>query len=171
MTWKPFAVATLLAAAPLAAQHPAMPRHPMTGDPMGMQELMGPTMKVMLYMPQHLLARQEALGLTPDQVGRLTSLRDASQAAQDAAMSDAKAHLQALGQAADAPTPDTSALKIHFQAAHAAMGQAHWLSLAAAVQAKAALNDAQRTKVTVWADSMQAWMQQHRQMMKPSRSR
>jgi hypothetical protein len=32
------------------------------------------------------------------------------------------------------------------------------------------LNDAQGTKLKAWADSMQAWMQQHRHMMKPSES-
>ena len=170
MTWKLLMVATLLAAAPLGAQQPAAPGHQMMGEPMGMQEMMEPMMHVMLYTPQHLLARKDALGLTADQVARLTALRNASQAGQEAAISDAKAHMEELRQVAEAATPDTSAVKVHFQAAHAAMGKAHWLSLVSAVQAKAVLNDAQRTKLKVWADSMQAWMQQHRHMMKPSQS-
>jgi hypothetical protein len=41
--------------------------------------------------------------------------------------------------------------------------------LASAAQARAVLNDAQRATVQVWADSMQAWSQQHRQMMPPRR--
>src|SRR6266699_3684203 len=134
-----------LAAAPLAAQQPMPPMGHMMGDPMAMQEMMGPMMQVMLYTPQHLLARKDALGLTADQVGRLTTLRGATQAAQDAAMGEAKAHMQELEQAA--------------------MGKARWLALASAVQARAILNDAQRAKLNAWADSMQTWMHQHRQMM------
>ena len=159
-----------LAAAPLAAQQPMPPMGHMMGDPMAMQEMMGPMMQVMLYTPQHLLARKDALGLTPDQIGRLTTLRTATQAAEDAAMREAKTHMQELEQAANAAASDTSALKTHFQAAHAAMGKAHWLALASAVQGRAVLNDAQRTKLKAWADSMQTWMQQHRQMMKPGES-
>src|SRR2546426_5646208 len=34
--------------------------------------------------------------------------------------------------------------KVHFQAAHGAMGKAHWAMLASAVQARAVLSDAQR---------------------------
>jgi len=85
-------------------------------------------------------------------------------------MGEAKAHMQELEQAANDATPDTSVLKTHFQAAHGAMGKAHWLALASAVQARAILNDAQRTKLKAWADSMQTWMHQHRQMMKPGES-
>src|SRR5881392_1999087 len=88
-----------LAAGRLAAQQPAHPMHPMMDDPMAMQEMMGPMMQVMLYTPQHLLARQDALGLTADQVGRLTTLRGATQAAQDAAMGEAKASIHELAQA------------------------------------------------------------------------
>jgi len=159
-----------LAAGRLGAQQPAHPMHPMMDDPMAMQEMMGPMMQVMLYTPQHLLARKDALGLTADQVARLTTLHGATQAAQDAAMGEAKAHVQELAQVTSAAAPDTNALKTHFQAAHAAMGKAHWLALASAVQARAILNDAQRTKLKAWSDSMQTWMEQHRQMMKPSES-
>jgi len=159
-----------LAAAPLAAQQPMPPMGHMMDDPMAMQEMMGPMMQVMLYTPQHLLARKDALGLTADQVGRLTTLRAATQAAQDAAMGEAKAHMQELEQAANAAAPDTGAMKTHFQAAHAAMGKAHWLALASAVQSRAVLTDSQRAKLKAWADSMQTWMQQHRQMMKPGES-
>ena len=61
-------------------------------------------------------------------------------------------------------------MKTHFQAAHAAMGKAHWLALASGVQARAVLTDPQRAKLRAWADSMHTWMQQHREMMKPSES-
>lgn len=162
-------LALAFGAAPLVAQQPA-PRHEMMGDPMDMQDMMAPMMQVMLFAPQHLLARRDALGLTADQVGRLTALRDAGQAEHDAAMRDARAHLLELRQAANAPAPDTSAVKTHFQAAHSAMGKAHWLALVAAMQAKAVLTDAQRTKLQAWADSMQTWMEQHHRMMKPRES-
>ncbi len=170
MIWKSLMAASLLVAAPLAAQQPAAPGHQMMGDPMWMQEMMGPMMQVMLYTQQHLLARKDALGLTSDQVARLTTLRNAAETGREAAMADANGHMQAMQQATDRSTPDTVALKTHFEAAHAAMGKAHWLSLVSAVQAKAVLNDVQRTKLKVWADSMQAWMDQHRHMMKPSQS-
>ncbi len=160
--------------APLAAQQPApMMPGPMgrsMGDPMALQDMMGPMMQILLYTPQHLLARKDALGLTSDQVARLSTLRNAAQTGQDAAIGEAKGHVQAMQQAAASPTPDTVAVKTHFEAAHAAMGKAQWLALASAVQAKAVLTDAQRAKLKVWADSMQAWMQQHRQMMKPHES-
>src|SRR5207249_11125924 len=90
----------VLAAGRLLAQEPALPTHPrigaIMGHPMAMQEMMGPMMPVMVYTPQHLLAHKEALGLTADQVARLTTLRAATQAAQDAAMGEAKAHMQEL---------------------------------------------------------------------------
>ncbi len=163
-------LAVLVMTGSLAAQQPGPLTGHMMGDPMNMQEMMGPMMQVMVYTPQHLLARRDALGLTSDQVARLTALHDAAETAQEAAMLEAKGHAQAMQQAAAGPTPDTAALKTQFEAARAAMGRAHWLSLVSAVQAKAVLNDAQRNKVRAWADSMQTWMEQHRRMMKPSES-
>ncbi len=178
MNCKSWMAVIAFVAVPLGAQQPGKPdstRHPMMGpgqmgQMMGepMMQQMGPAMmKMMLYTPQHLLARKDALGLTADQVGKLTALRDATKTVHEAAMADARAHMKEMEQAANAPKPDTSALKVHFQAAHNAMGQAHWAMLASAAQARAVLTDAQRAKVQVWADSMQAWMQQHRQMMQP----
>lgn len=174
MDAKPFFAALVLAGgwfSPLAGQQPSpMMPGPMgqMGDPMGFQDMMGPMMHVLLYTPQHLLARKEALALTADQVTRLTALREGAKTAHDAAMADAMTHMKELEPAAQAPQADTSALKTHFQTAHAAMGKAHWAMLASAAQARAVLTDAQRTKLQVWADSMQAWMKQHHQMMNPA---
>ncbi len=168
MNWKPLAALLVLAAVPLAAQQPARPE--MMEGPM-MREMGAPMMKMMLYAPQHLLARKDALDLTGDQVTRLTRLRDGSTAAHAAAMAEARAHMKELERVAGAggaPQLDTTALKTHFQAAHSALGKAHWAMLASAAQARAVLTDAQRVKVQAWADSMQAWMQQHHEMMKPS---
>lgn len=171
MNIRSFVAAVALGAAPLAAQHPGMAdsmRHPMMMDD-AMMGQMG-MMKAMLYAPQHLLGRKDALALTADQVTRLTALRDASQGAHDAAMREAQTHVKELENVVDASRGDTAALKVHFQAAHAAMGKAHWAMLASAVRARAVLTEPQRVKVQAWADSMHAWMQQHRQMMRPSRS-
>jgi Spy/CpxP family protein refolding chaperone len=172
-------LATLALAAPLAAQEPGKPdsmRYPMMGP--GMSEMMeGPMMrdmgsammKMMLNTPQHLLARKDALGLTGDQINRLSALRDGAKTARDAAMAEAQTHMKEMEQTANAAQPDTAALKTHFQAAHSAMGKAHWAMIASAAQARAVLTDAQRAKVQVWADSMQAWMQRHQRMMNPKR--
>jgi hypothetical protein len=172
MEYRSLLAAAALAAAPLAGQQPGGMGHGHQPDMQGsMMHEMGPAMmKMMLYTPQHLLARKDALGLSTDQVTRLTALWESTRAAREAAETEAEAHVKELDQAASAPQPDTVALKTHFAAAHAAMGKAHWLMLAAAAQAKGVLNDAQRKKLSVWADSMHAWMQQHRQMMQPGES-
>jgi len=176
MTCK-IALVALALAAPLVAQQSDSMHHPVMGAGHGMMmddpmmERMGPSlMRMMLYTPQHLLARKDALGLTPDQVGRLTALRDGAKATRDAAMAEAETHLKELEQVANAAKADTAALKTHFQAAHNAMGKAHWTMLASSAQARAVLTDAQRAKVQIWADSMQAWTEQHRRMMNPGKS-
>jgi len=178
-------LAVVALAAPLAAQQPARPDsmgHAMMGPGapgmmpgmmMGgsMMREMGPAMTtMMLYTPQHLLGHRESLGLTADQVNRLTALRDGSKAAFQAATTEAQTHMKELEETANAPKPDTAALKTHFQAAHNAAGKAHWTMLVSALQARAVLTDAQRAKIRTWADSMQAWTEQHRKMMNPSES-
>jgi hypothetical protein len=120
-----------------------------------MMEMMGPMMRTMAFTPDHLLARKDALGLTPQQVTRLTALRDAATAAHDAAHGEMQAHMTELARAMSAGAPDTGAVKQHFQAAHAAMGRAHWAMLVAAAQARALLTDAQRGRVDGWADMME----------------
>jgi hypothetical protein len=156
-----------LGAGSLTAQQPTLTPGHVMGDAMGMQQMMVPMMAVMAYAPQHLLAHKDALALTSDQVARLTRLRDATKPAQEAALTEAANHLRELRAAADAPTPDTAVWKIHFQAAHAAMGKAHWVALASAAQGKTVLTDEQRGKIKTWADSLATWTQQHRHMIKP----
>jgi Spy/CpxP family protein refolding chaperone len=157
----------LAVAAPLAAQQPdsakahrtpmgpgMMMHHEMGGmRTEGMGESM---MGVMMFAPDHLLTMgKERLALTDQQVARLTALRDAAKTAQDAAMAEAKTHMDALQQAFQANAPDTAALRQHFLAAHTAMGNAHFAQLRAAAQAKAALTDIQRSRVQGWMDAMQ----------------
>ena len=143
-----------LVTAPLAAQQPGMMGRGMMPHMMQMQEMMAPMMRGMAFAPNHLLERKDSLGLTAQQVTRLTALRDAAKTAHDAAHADAKAHMDGLAQALQANAPDSSAVKFHFQAAHAAMGKAHWTMLAAAAQAKALLTDEQRARVDRWASTI-----------------
>jgi len=166
--------ALLLAAVPLAAQQPARPdtargmmgpmqmMSPMMGHMGQMHEMMQPMMRGMAFAPDPLLDRKDVLGLTPQQVTRLTALRDAAKTAQDAAMAEARTHMQALRQSLAANAPDTAGARRHFQAAHDAMGRGHWTMLAAAAQTKAALTDAQRGRVEGWVDAME--MHQQMQM-------
>src|SRR5512135_2136830 len=169
----------LVVAAPLAAQQPdsakpPMGMHPMQGDMMmsQMMEMMGPMMRTMAFTPDHLLARKDALELTPQQVTRLTTLRDAMKTAHDAAHADMQAHMKEMAAVLKASAPDTAQLKTHFQAMQAAMGRAHWAMLVAAAQARAALTDAQRGRVDGWADMMQEHMgQMMGQMMTPQHER
>lgn len=151
----------LLVAAPLAAQQAdsvksPMGMHPMMDPMMGhMMEMMGPMMRTMAFVPDHLLARKDALDLTAQQVTRLTALRDAAKAARDAAQTEMQTHMAAMAETMKANTPDTTALKQHFQAGLAAMSRAHWAMLSSAAQARAILTDAQRGRVDGWADMME----------------
>lgn len=152
------------------AQHGAMA--PMMEQMMGMMSMMGPMMRGMAFDPEHLLARKDALELTPQQVTRLTTLRDAMKTAHDAAHADMQAHMKEMAAVLKASAPDTAQLKTHFQAMQAAMGRAHWAMLVAAAQARAALTDAQRGRVDGWADMMQEHMgQMMGQMMTPQHER
>ena len=170
-------IRTLLAlavAAPLAAQQPDSAKKPMPmdhqmgpgmmqgrmmerhGPMMGhMSHMAGPMMRGMGYMPEHLLMKKDQLQLTAQQITRLTALRDAAKTAHDAAQADAKTHMDALHQVLQASALDTTALRQHFQAAHIAMGNAHFAMLRATAQAKAVLNDAQRGRVEGWMDAME----------------
>lgn len=138
---------------------------------MQMHQMMGggPQMMTMMrgmaFGPEHLLNRKDALELTPQQVTRLTAIRDAAKAAHDAAMADAGNHMRELADAMKAAAPDSNAMKTHFQAAHAAMGRAHWTMLTAATQARAVLTDVQRGRVEGMADAMMMQMHQRMQRM------
>jgi Spy/CpxP family protein refolding chaperone len=119
-----------------------------------MREMMAPLMPVVAYTPNHLLDHRDSLQLTSDQVTRLTTIRDAAKSSHDAAAADFKTHMDELSTAFQTASPDTSALRPHFDAAYAAMGKAHWAMLAAAAQSRAVLTDAQRQKVDAAVKSM-----------------
>ena len=161
-------------AAPLTAQDTTRPQRPGPGYGPGpragmgyghmydmmpmMQEMMGPMMHVMAYTPQHLLALKDSLKLTGDQVTKLTTIQNSTRSGHDAAAAEAKTHMDAVSQAFKTAAPDTTALRPHFEAAHAAMGKAHWVMVAAAAQARAVLTDTQRQKVEAWVSTMQQRM-------------
>jgi LTXXQ motif family protein len=176
----------LAVAAPLAAQQPDSAKRPMPMGPRmehrtmrmegmggmgGMEEhmgMMGPMMmRGMLFSPGHLLERKDVLELTPQQVTRLTALRDASKTAHDAAETDMQTHMEAMSTVMKAANPDTTQLKQHFQAMQAAAGKAHWAMLSAVAQARGVLTEAQRNRVEGWADAMQMHMDQMKQQMQP----
>lgn len=165
----------LTVAVPLAAQQPdsakkpAMPMGHQMGpgmmhgermqggmmDMQGMMGMMGPMMRSMAFAPAHLLERKDALELTPQQVTRLTALRDAMKTTHDAAHAEMQTHMGAMATVMKAASPDSTQLKLHFQGAQAAMGRAHWAMLSAAAQARGVLTDVQRGRVEGWADAMQ----------------
>lgn len=163
--------------APLAAQDTTHARHPGQRTRTGMAQreahgdmddmmpmmraMMAPMMRVMAYTPDHLLARKDSLKLTADQVTKLTTIRDAAKAAHDAGAGDMKTHMDALAQAFQTASPDTSALRVHFDEAHAAMGKAHWAMLSAAAQSRAVLTDAQRQRIDAWVTMME--QREHRE--------
>lgn len=154
---------TAVVAMPAAAQQPRPMGHgqQMKSHMDQMEEMMAPMMGAMAFTPDHLLARKDSLGLTPQQVTRLTTLRDAATTAHDAAAADAKAHMMALADAMRAAAPDTAAVRQHFAEAHAAMGKAHWAMLSAAAQARGVLTDEQRARVERWASKMMGHEMEH----------
>ena len=99
MMCRPGLAALMLAAAPLAAQQPQMMGHEQQDHMRQMEQIMAPMMRAMAFTPDHLLARKDSLNLTPQQVTRLTALRDAAQSTHDAAAAEAKAHMDGVGQA------------------------------------------------------------------------
>src|SRR6266576_2940070 len=150
-------------AAPLAAQDTTYARHPGMRPGTG-REMMAPMMGVIAYTPGHLLAQKDSLKLTPDQVTKLTNIENSAKAAHETGAADFKTHMGAVSQAFQTAAPDTTALRPHFEAAHAAMGKAHWAMVAAAAQARAVLTDAQRQKVDAWVTMMQQRIQQEHTM-------
>jgi len=120
-----------------------------------MHEMMGPMVRIVAYTPDHLLAHKDSLTLTSDQVAKLTAIRESAKAAHDAAASDVKTHMNELSTVFQNASPDTNALRMHFQAAHSAMGKAHWAMLTAAAQSRAVLTDAQRSKIDSWVTTME----------------
>lgn len=149
--------ALLAVPAGLTAQQPATVPDSGRGMMMrheGMMEMHPgmPDMMMMMggmeYSPEHLLALNGELSLTAQQIMALTALRDQAKKGRDVAMEKMKTHMDELRTALDAASPDTTAIRTHFLAAHDAMGQAHLAMLITNARAKAILTDAQRTQLS-----------------------
>ena len=147
----------LLVAVPLAAQQPmaADSEHHAHGGMTMEGGMMGSGMPDMMMMmggmefsPEHLLALNGELSLTAQQIMALTALRDQAKKAHDGLMDKMKTHMDELRTALDAASPDTTAIRTHFLAAHDAMGQAHLAMLITNARAKAILTDAQRAQLS-----------------------
>jgi hypothetical protein len=123
------------------------------GMGMGAGHGMGPMMQIGVFQPEHLLARKDVLALSVEQVKRLSELQAAATKAHDEAHAAAEAHHEPLVQMITGPRPDAQEIRKHFEAAHAAMGRAHWVRIDAAIQAKGVLTDVQRARVQGWADA------------------
>jgi hypothetical protein len=115
---------------------------------MGMDSsTMWPMMRNMAFMPQHLLAERESLGLTAAQVTRLQAIEQSMQSAHQAMWQQAQPHMRAMATWMWNGSQDTTSLKSDFDAASAAMSAAHWAIMNAAVAARGILTPAQQKKV------------------------
>ena len=164
------ALAALLAAPVAAQEHgqhgqaqPERPRRPMMQgaaghDGMGMPMMM----EIHAYGPAHLLERREVLGLTDEQVQRLTQLQTQATSAHEAAREAAHQHMQQAQQAWNAG--DAAGVTNHARLGMQSMQQAHLAMLESAAQARGVLTPEQRARVAGWTDMMR--MQQGEMMQR-----
>lgn len=136
---------TLAAAVPAAAQH-----HPEHGAGAAQQ----PGMHLNPFQPDQLLSKRAELELTADQVTRLERIAAEAKAKGDQAKATHDQHKKQMMEALMADNPSTDAVAGHFQAAHGAMGAAHWAELEAGLAAMSALTDKQRATVKSWSHGM-----------------
>jgi hypothetical protein len=115
---------------------------------MGMDSsVMLPMMRNMAFMPQHLLAERTSLGLSAAQVRRLKSIEQTMQATHEAMWRQAQPHMRDMANMMSGASPDTAAMKSHFDAASSAMSAAHWAIMNGVVEARGVLTPAERRKV------------------------
>ncbi|HET7040122.1 MAG TPA: hypothetical protein VFH97_09545, partial [Gemmatimonadales bacterium] len=99
------------------------------------------------FQPDQLLAKKAELELTADQVTRLERLAAETKSKVDQSKAQAEQAHEQLMQALMADSPSLETVGQHFQAAHGAMGAAHWAELQAGLTAMGVLTEAQRAKV------------------------
>jgi Spy/CpxP family protein refolding chaperone len=156
-------VAGLIGATTLAAQQPPPP------DSVGPRPLRqriyapggsGPeaTPGAMMYAPDRLVNRRQALNLTPEQVSRLETLAQEAQKAREQADTVVRSHAEELRTLWEAPAPDVRAIERAHQALSAAREQVTLAEVRAAAQAKAVLTDEQRGRVAGWRDGARLMM-------------
>jgi Spy/CpxP family protein refolding chaperone len=148
-------------AGPLAAQQHHAEMHPggmamgqghamcQQMDMMDMMGMMGGGMltPILQFAPARLLSHADHLGLTTDQVARLTALRDATAKAAEQAHEPAMAAHMKLDQAFKDSPQDTTAIRQYFMAHQTAMSNTQWIRANAALQARAILTPEQRMKI------------------------
>jgi hypothetical protein len=147
------AVALSLTAQPALAQHHPEHAHPPAAPmtrPGGMSDDMA-AMHLTAFQPDQLLAKRAELQLTADQVTRLERIAADATAKTAEAKASHEQHRRELTDALATDLPGKDAVAGHFQAAHAAMGAAHWAELEAGLLSMAVLTDAQRTTVRGWS--------------------
>ena len=128
-------------AAPLAAQEKPTQHKEQMGEMMGG---LGILKALHPFAPDALLKHGDHLKLTPDQVTRLTRLRDQSDlAVKEAHHSAHDAHMS-LNQTLKNTPDDTTALRRYFLEHHNGEGTMQWLRISAALQARAVLTAEQQ---------------------------
>ena len=118
-------------------------------DMMDMMDMMGGGLlsPILQFAPARLLSHAEHLGLTADQVARLTALRDATATAVEQAHAPAMAAHMKLDQAFKEAPQDTVPIRQYFMAHQTAMSNTQWIRANAALQARAILTPEQRMKI------------------------
>ncbi len=153
------ALATLTGVVPLVGQEPEQERprarrHHIMPERIGL----GLGAPFFEYHPNRLIARREALGLTPEQVQRLESLAQEVRRAREAADSIAQARRPQLQQLWREAAPNVEQLRSQAEAILQARQRAAIAALTAAAQAKALLTPEQRGRVAGWADMRRGFM-------------
>jgi hypothetical protein len=105
------------------------------------------------FDPARLLARKDVLGLSSQQVSRLTTLQKSAEPTFTAARTEIQKQRAAIAAVMKADAPDTVQLKQHVMALQTATNNAHWARISTAIQARAVLNESQRGRVQGWADA------------------
>jgi Spy/CpxP family protein refolding chaperone len=148
------AVALALTAVSAAAQH--HPEHGATPQH-GMQAMQGDmaAMHLKAFQPDQLLQKRAELELTADQVGQLERIAADAKTRIDRAKATHDQHRQQMIEALTADNPSREAVAGHFQAAHGAMGAAHWAELETGLAAMAVLTETQRATVKRWGHGME----------------
>jgi Spy/CpxP family protein refolding chaperone len=112
----------------------------------------------MMYAPDRLVNRREALKLTPEQVSRLETLAQEARKAREQADTVARARADELRTLWEAPAPDVRAIERAHQSLATARQAAALAEVRAAAQAKAVLTDEQRGHVAGWRDGARLMM-------------
>jgi Spy/CpxP family protein refolding chaperone len=112
----------------------------------------------MMYSPDRLVNRREALKLTPEQVSRLETLAQEARKAREQADTVARGRAEELRTLWEAPAPDVGAIERAHQALASARQTAALAEVRAAAQAKAVLTDEQRGRVAGWRDGARLMM-------------